>query len=502
MIPINSTATRLLFRVPVLVPAMEFRARIARVGGGDTALMDEVLLRLLRSTGGLTIGGVRTLLGLSAEQFEAFLNPLGAAELVAVNEFGAVSLTEAGRKLFENKGAAPRLREIRFSPEVVRIDQLSLQPCTWNRAERGYRGLPVEIDSVPDLSTLKARVQYVLETEVEYDALNLLRSGAYPLPEAKRRSRVAFVDEINDGRSLQHEMTATIGLDPRGASAITYDGLMFEDQRNAREALTGAIEEALKAEGAREEKQPDGEIFALLSSAGASGPERMTWLAISRYFAKDPIRDGENYFSCLGRPELIAHAQASAQLERVIRRLPLKRGEEARSAKWLVYICADAAFWGRGNAFRDYRALFYRRLREQDSECRTLLLMIGKDVQDEIERDDELAGSFDAAVSISTASPPFQGLDAVLIPNEFVQITLTARFDRRDVLPVPYCVACSREEWAMAATHYLIQPLLLERNLVTRGLDEQEARELLKAFIREAPVGPGGRPKLTLRRKN
>ncbi len=498
----DPNAIKVLYKIPIAIPAVEFRARVARIGGGDTALMDEVILRLLWSTSSLTIGTVRELFGLSTDQLDAFLSPLTAAGRVAVSEFGGLSLTEAGLKLFDGQKGIPRLREIRFHTESIRIDQISLQPCAWSSSARAFRPFVIECDRAPDLTSLKDRVQQVLENE--YDDYMVLRSrGAAESPESVRlRPRISFVDEINDGYSLPHEMNATIALDNRGEASVTFEGLPLEGQNKAREVLLKRITDLLRFEAASADRTVTRDSLVHQLSLGLpSCPDLIAPGAVIRYLADGGVDGGENYFWCLGRPELTAKTQITAQLERVLKRLPLKRGEESRSAAWLVSIVANSTFWGRGDVFQDHHARLLRRVRDEDPQCRSLLIMIGKEASEQLEYDDDLAGAFDVTVCVPRDVPQYNGIDALLLPNELVQATHTAFLGRQDGFPIPYCVASSREDWAVEATGKLIRPVLAQRELVVKGSSENEIRDVIKSFLHEPNPEPGARPRLTLGRK-
>lgn len=496
------TVPKVLYKVPVAIPAVEFRARVARIGGGDTALMDEMILRLLWTTSSLTIGTVRELFSLSTDQLDAFLSPLTAAGRVAVSEFGGLSLTEAGRKLFEGQKGIPRLREVRFHTESVRIDQIALQPCTWSSSTRAFRPLVVEYDRAPDLTSLKDRVQEVLESE--YDDLTLLRArGSVESPEALRqRPRISFVDEINDGFSLLHEMLATIAIDSRGGSSISFEGLPLESQTKARQVLLKRITDLLRSEAKGAENALTRDSLVHQLSLGLPNcPDLTTPSAVHRYIGEDGVEGGENYFWCLGRPELTAKSLVNTLFERVLKRLPLKRGEESRSAAWLVSLVANSTFWGRGNSFQEQHARLLRRVREEDPQCRSLLITIGKEASDQLGADDELAGAFDVTLCIPRDIPRYNGIDAVLLPNELVQVTQSALLGRQDGFPIPYCIASSREDWAVEATAKLIKPLLAQRDFVVKGTSEDEIRDVIKSFVRDSDPAPASRPKLTLGRK-
>lgn len=495
---------KVLYKIPIAVPAIEFRARVARIGGGDTALMDEIILRLLWTTTSLTIGTVRELFGLSTAQLDAFLSPLTAAGHVAVSEFGGLSLTEAGRKLFEGQNGIPRLREVRFHSEYVRIDQIALQPCAWNSSMRGFRPLSVEFDCFTDLLSLKERAQHILENE--YDDLLLLRGrGFTDTQESQRqRPRISFVDDINDGYSLRHEMLATIAIQNQGCSTISFDGFVLESQVKAREELLERVTKLLHIEAESAEQVIAREsLFRTLSLGLPNCPDLSVATALDRHIADGGLGVGENYYWCLGRPELIANTQIMTQIERVLKRLPLKRGEETRTVAWLVTIVSNSTFWGRGSIFEHHHTRLLRRLRDADPQCRSLLVMIGRDTPEQLERDDELAGAFDVTVCIRNNIADLSGIDAVLLPNEFAQITQTTFLGRSDPFPIPYCVASSREDWAIEATAQLIKHLLTQRDLVVKGSSMAEAREVLRSFIRmrEPDPEPGSRPKLTLARK-
>jgi hypothetical protein len=431
--------------------------------------MDEMLIRTLHVAGTLTFGGVASLLNLTVAQLDSFLQPLLKSNLLAITDDGLLALGTRGvAAMARASGEPPRLTRIEEATETFSVDLVDCRFCVFPNDRRPHFGA---ITTDPPAGQSRADVKAVVEQALLNDYFahsEYLNEFGYRRAEPRE---IEYVVDVDEGRGRTVDLNVRCTLDENGTPRLEFPDLQTEQQRHARrntlEKVRATFERLREACTAESRKLFRDLLEPLM-------PRRESSDRLDEYW-------GEESIHCLGRLESRDGVSALRLVNRFLSRLSLLKGDEKRSAEWLVVLASAGTDRSAGRDYAELVRTISNRIKSRSAQTK-LILISGGDAA--LENFGALAKFVDAFVATSTPDIRLCGLDGIFVAGEFAYIAVADDLKAGSTVSAQRSVVTASPEYARdIATRIFGGPAFGQ--ISTRQYIEQPAWDSLLEKLRE-----------------